>query len=532
MSIYIILTIIFFIASVAGLWGMFEKAGEPGWKVLIPFYNFYVWLKIIHKPLWWYIFLLIPFINVFTIMLMVVEFLKNFKKFGLGQQALAVIFPFIYLPYLGFSKKETFTPTPDLPKIKKSLAREWADAIIFAVIAATIIRTFLIEAYTIPTSSMEKSMLIGDFLFVSKVAYGPKVPNTPLSIPFMHHSIPGSNIKSYVEWVKLPYYRFPGLDEVEHKDVVVFNFPAGDTVVLQYPAQTYNSIIRQLGERYMMQNPQQFHNYKPETQQYLKKAKKVGRNVLWNNPGQFGKIVYRPVDKRENYVKRCIGLPGDTLKIIDQQVYINGKPQQTPENAQFNYKVITNGTPIHPSIIEKLDITEGDTLDRTFTRFHYVMTNEVKAEISKLPNVKKVEQVIDEAGEWNPDIFPHHVNYKWTIDNFGPIYIPEKGKTININTDNIAFYKRIIDVYEKNDLEIKNNKIFINGKESSTYTFQMDYFWMMGDNRHNSLDSRYWGYVPMDHVVGRAAFVWLSLDYNKKGLFRKIRFNKMFRVVK
>ncbi|MFW6019995.1 MAG: signal peptidase I [Bacteroidales bacterium] len=503
MSIYVILTIIFFIASVAGLWGMFEKAGEPGWKILIPLYNFYVWLKIIDKPLWWYIFLLIPFINVFTVMLMVVEYLKNFHKFSLGQQALAVIFPYIYLPYLGFSKKETFTPTSELPKIRKTWIREWVDAIIFAVIAATIIRTFLVEAYTIPTSSMEKSMLVGDFLFVSKIAYGPKVPNTPLSIPFMHHSIPGSNMKSYVEWIKLPYYRFPGLSEIERKDVVVFNFPAGDTVVTNFPAQTYNSIVRQ-----------------------------VGREAIWNNPQKFGKVVYRPVDKRENYVKRCVAMPGDSLEIVDQHVYINNNKQKLPEGAQFRYRVETKGGPIHPRFLDKNNITEGDTLNQSFTEFMYVMTDEAKKNLERLPIVTSVDSVIQEQEQWNEAIFPHDPNYKWTLDNFGPLYIPEKGKTVQLNNKNIALYERIIDVYENNDLEIRNSDIYINGEKADTYTFKMDYFWMMGDNRHNSLDSRYWGFVPMDHIVGKASFVWLSLDYSKRGLFSKIRFNKMFRPVK
>ncbi|MFO8054103.1 MAG: signal peptidase I, partial [Bacteroidales bacterium] len=490
MNLYVILAIIFFIATIAGLWGMFEKAGVPGWKILIPFYNFYVWLKIIDKPLWWYIFLLIPFINVFTVMLMIVEFLKNFKKFGLGEQALAVIFPYIYLPYLGFSKKETFTPTADLPKIQKTWIREWVDAIIFAVIAATIIRTFLVEAYTIPTSSMEKSMLVGDFLFVSKVAYGPKVPNTPVSFPFVHHTIPVLGTKSYTELVKLPYYRFPGLKEIEHKDVVVFNFPAGDTVATNFPAQTYYSIVRQLG-----------------------------RETVRNNPGNFGEIIYRPVDKRENYVKRCIALPGDSLEIRDQIVYINGEKQPHPEKVQFSYRVKTTGSPIHPKIMEKYDITEGDTLDNTFTRYVFSMTKQAKNAIEQLPNVKNIKPRIDPKGQWSKQIFPHDSAYAWNRDNFGPLYIPEAGKTIALNTKNIALYQRIINAYEGNELEVRGDKIFINGEESQTYTFDMDYFWMMGDNRHNSQDSRYWGFVPMNHIVGKASFVWLSLDHNKRGFF-------------
>lgn len=499
MSIYLILFIIFSIAAITGLWAMFEKAGEPGWKILIPLYNFYVWLRIIHKPLWWYIFLLIPFINVFTVMLMVVESLKNFKKFGLGQQALAVIFPYIYLPYLGFSQKETFTPTPELPKIKKSIGREWLDAIIFAVIAASIIRTFLVEAYTIPTSSMEKSLLIGDFLFVSKITYGPKVPNTPISFPFVHHTLPlTENTKSFVEWVKLPYYRFPGLSEINHRDVVVFNFPVGDTVATKASNMSYYSLVR---------------NY--------------GREAIHNNPRTFGKVIYRPMDKRDNYVKRCIGLPGDTLEIVDRKVFINEKKKEKPKKAQFEYIVKTDGTPIHPRLMERYNITEGDTLDRSFSRFKFAMTDEAKEKVRKLPNVKKVSPKIAKDGAWDKQIFPHDSTYAWNVDNFGPIYIPAKGKTVNLNTDNIALYKRIIDVYEKNDLKIRNNNIYINGKQTDSYTFEMDYYWMMGDNRHNSMDSRYWGFVPINHIVGKVSFVWLSLDYRNG----EIRLDKMFRII-
>lgn len=503
MSIYLIILILIVIASTVGLYGMFEKAGIPGWKVLIPFYNFYVWLKIIEKPLWWYIFLLIPFINVFTIMLMVVEFLKNFKRFSLGHQALAVLFPYIYLPYLGFSKEEPFTPTHKLPKIKKTVVREWVDAIIFAVIAATIIRTFLIEAYTIPTSSMEKSMLVGDFLFVSKVAYGPKVPNTPLSFPFVHHTIPIINTRSYLEWIKLPYYRFPGLGKIDHQDVVVFNFPAGDTVALRVQEQTYSSLVR-----------------------------RFGRDVVWNNPRQFGEIVARPVDKRENYVKRCVALPGDTLEVRYQQIFINGQKQEAPEGQQMLYNLTTKGMPIHASIMEKHDITEGDTLDHTFTRFRYHMTDQAKEALKRLPTVISVEVIMDEPGVRDPQIFPHHPDYNWNKDHFGPLYIPQAGSTIQLTEENLPLYWRIIQVYEGNTLEVRNGKIFINGQERTSYTFEMDYFWMMGDNRHNSLDARNWGFVPQDHIVGKASFVWLSLDPNKRGFFSRLRYDKIFRVIR
>ena len=295
MNLYLVLTIVFALASYAGLWGVFTKAGEPGWKVLIPFYNFYVWLRIIRKPLWWYIFLLIPFINIFVILLMIVEVLKCFRKNSLLEQAAGVLFPFVYLPWLGFSPAQTYTDPSKLPPYHKSALREWVDAIIFAVIAASIIRIFFFEAYTIPTSSMEKSLLVGDYLFVSKVSYGPKVPNTPLSFPFVHHTLPlTESTKSYVEWIKLPYYRFPGFTNIKNMDVVVFNYPDGDTLSTKFQSNvSYYQLVRQFG-----------------------------RDQVWGNRQYFGDIIARPPDKRENFIKRCIGIPGDSILIRDTKVFI------------------------------------------------------------------------------------------------------------------------------------------------------------------------------------------------------------------
>ena len=308
MNLYLIVTILFFILSIIGMWGIFEKAGEKGWKVLVPFYNWYVWLQIIRKPLWWYIFLLVPFINVFVLLLMVVEVLKCFKKQGLLDQALGVLFPFVYLPYLAYSSKEQYSDPSKQPPVHKSAVREWVDAIIFAVIAASIIRIFLIEAYTIPTSSMEKTLLVGDYLFVSKLSFGPKVPNTPLAFPFVHHTLPlTESTKSYLEWINLPYYRFPGLASIKNMDVVVFNYPDGDTLCTKLQSNA----------------------------SYYQLVRSYGRDAVWNNKQYFGDVIARPVDKRENFIKRCIGIAGDTIRIIDRVVYINGKPEQNPGKRQF-----------------------------------------------------------------------------------------------------------------------------------------------------------------------------------------------------
>lgn len=496
MSIYMILTILFFLASIAGLWRIFEKAGQPGWYAVVPFFNFYIWLRLINKPLWWYIFILFPYINVFTLLLMVVETLKCFKKDGLGEQALGVLFPFVYLPYLGFAPRETYTHPDMLRPVRKSAAREWADAIIFAVIAATIIRTFFIEAYTIPTSSMEKSLLVGDYLFVSKLSYGPKVPNTPIAFPFAHHTLPlTEHTKSYVEWIRLPYYRFPGFRTIQNNDVVVFNYPDGDTVALQMQNRSYYAMVREMG-----------------------------RDFVWRNYD----IVARPVDKRENYIKRCVGIPGDTLQIIDGDIFINGFPLENPPDVQFNYQVITDGSPLHARILDRYNIT--DVYQRSANEFIMALTYESADQLSKLSNIQQVRKITKPAHLHESHIFPFDRNYPWNEDNFGPIYIPRKGSTIEINASNIVLWDRIIEVCEGNTLEVRNDQVYINGQPATSYTFQLDYYWMIGDNRHNSADSRFWGYVPEDHIVGRALFVWLSLDKNKS-FPRNIRFNKTFRSI-
>jgi len=504
MNLYMILSLIFLVATITGLWGIFEKAGQKGWKILIPLYNFYVWLRIIRKPLWWYIFLLIPFINVFMILLMIVELAKCFQKHGLLEQATSVLFPFAYLPYLGFSKKERYVDPAKQKPVKKTVIREWVDAIIFAVIAASIIRIFLIEAYTIPTSSMEKSLLIGDYLFVSKISYGPKVPNTPLSFPFVHHTLPlTESTKSYVEWIKLPYYRFPGLSKIKNSDVIVFNYPDGDTLSTKYQSNiSYYALCRQFG-----------------------------REEVWRNPQMFGEIIARPVDKRENFIKRCIGIPGDTIRIVNRTVFVNGKEEPEVGKKQYKYLVRTDGNPINSRNLEKLDITEPPETDR-FGMWILAMTREASEKIKEFSNVLSVEPLIMPAGIADPNLFPFDTAYHWNVDNYGPVVVPKKGVTVALNTGNICFFRRIIGVFEGNDLEERDGKIFINGKESIQYTFKMDYYWAMGDNRHNSADSRYWGFVPEDHMVGQAVFVWLSLDSKKSLLDGKIRWNKLLRIVK
>ena len=363
------------------------------------------------------------------------------------------------------------------PAEKKGFVREWFDAIVFAVIAATIIRLFLIEAYTIPTSSMEKSLLIGDFLFVSKVSYGPRIPNTPIAFPFAHHTMPGTrDTKSYLEWIKLPYYRLPGFTSIKNNDVVVFNYPMEG---------------------------------------------------------------FRPVDKRENYIKRCVGIPGDVLEVKKRELYINGDMADKPPKMQYSYDVKTNGTGFNKRVLRKYDITEGGRVSNQGD-FTLTMTDEAKASISVLNNVQSVEATIAEKGVYAEYIFPNSdaelkstesKKFFWNVDNFGPVTIPKKGETVELTADNLPIYERVITFYEHNDLKIEEDRIYINGIESNSYTFQMDYYFMMGDNRHNSADSRFWGFVPEDHIVGKAVFIWLSIDKEATKLFEKIRWRRIFNLI-
>lgn len=385
---------------------------------------------------------------------------------------------------LAFWKKKDNTK-----KKKKSVVREWLDAAIFAIVAATIIRTFFIEAYTIPTPSMEGSLLVNDFLFVSKLAYGPRVPMTPLSFPLVHNTMPIIGGKSYSEAVQWKYRRWPGFGHVQRYDVVVFNFPNNDTVVAEMPDRDYYDIVRQMGSREMVHA------------QYT--------------------IITRPVDKKENYIKRCMGVPGDKIQIVDGKVFVNDKPAQVFPHAKLTYQVATNGQGFDTEFLEENSIEmRGMNAGVYFLN----IPNDKLGAIKALPNVVAVKVDAIAPGSTVDMAFPHDpANFRWNRDNYGPMVIPAKGTTVTLTPQNIALYRRIIFNYEGNAFEERNGKFFINGKETNTYTFKMDYYWMMGDNRHNSADSRYWGFVPEDHIVGKASFVWLS--YGEGGL----RWSRLFR---
>ncbi len=395
-----------------------------------------------------------------------------------------------------WSKKETTTNTEKTTiKKKKAVWREWLDAGVFAIVAATLIRTFFFEAYTIPSGSMEGSLLIHDFLFVSKMAYGPRVPMTPLAVPLVHNSLPITGGKSYIEGVQWKYHRLPGFGHVERNDVVVFNGPAGDTALADQPENDYYQMCRLYGRDEVMSRY---------------------------------KVVTRPVDKKENLIKRCIGVPGDVIEVKNGVVYVNGQQGEQYPHSKLNYLVRTNGNmPGIDDNVEQLQKVNNNL-------YAYNIANDQLADVKKAANVTSVELYMSspagvapkEPGEW---VFPlDTTNYKWNRDNYGPITIPKAGVTVPLTAQTIALYRRIIGNYEGNTLVEQNGKFIINGIEATSYTFKMDYYWMMGDNRHNSLDSRYWGFVPENHVVGRASFVWLSYG---ESLIKDIRWSRLFRSI-
>ncbi len=407
---------------------------------------------------------------------------------------------------------------------KPSKLIEWVDALIFAVIAASLIRLFVIEAYTIPTSSMEKTLMVGDYLFVSKVNYGPKMPNTPISFPFTHNTMPlTNNVKSYLEWVKWPYNRLGGLGEVERNDIVVFNFPAGDTALWEAQDQNYYSIVRQYA--YEMKNRDIKNGNRVKSfNRYLSNA----RDYIHEHYS----ITTRPVDKRTNYVKRCVAIHGDTLRIDKGQVYINDEKQPHFEDMEYDYYVKTDGSKINPVLMRRMGINQSDArYIPSNSVYRMPLTKENVEKIRNFSNVVSVERYVSSnTGAMKYEIFPHDPDFGWSLDNFGPLYIPEEGKTIELTVENLPLYERIIRTHEGNSLQVKDSTIYINGEATDQYTFNMNYFFLMGDNRHNSADSRYWGFVPENHVVGEAVFIWLSLD--REGSFlNKVRWERLFNVI-
>lgn len=461
-----------------GTWKLYIRAGRKAWEAAIPIYNGIVLMQIINRPKWWVILLFIPIIN---LLMFPVIWVETIRSFGLHHRkdTLLAIFTFgLYIIYINYKTSNKYIENRSLQP--RTEAGDWISSIVFAIVAATIIHTYFMQPYTIPTSSLEKSLLIGDFLFVSKFHYGARTPMTTVATPMVHDTIPFLKIPSYLKKPSLPYFRIPGFEKIKRNEIVVFNWPT-DTV------------------RYFRD--------------------------------QSGIHVDKPIDKKSNYVKRCVGIAGDSLEIRDGHVYINGELSKMPDRTkiQFFYIVDTNGQQLSErSIRERYHAREYGTQDG---KYIINLADEDAEKIKSNLLVRNITRFNEPKGAYDSSVFPHNENYPWSRDNFGPIYIPEAGKTVALNLKSLPFYKRIIEEYENNTLKVEGNTIFINGKEATTYTFKQDYYWMMGDNRHNSEDARYWGYVPFDHVVGKPVFIWFSWDSEGKGIHNKIRWERLFTTV-
>ena len=435
------------------------------------------------------------------------------------------VIPFIYDIYI--TKKIKWQWWKEAEKPVK-FVMSWVDALVFALVAVYFINLFFFQNYVIPSSSLEKSLLTGDYLFVSKVSYGPRIPETPLTMPLTQHTLPVVECKSYIEWPHWDYRRVKGLGKVELNDIVVFNYPAGDTLCSapQYQSYDYYGMCYSIGYQLYPQRPNPDSLSANDRIKYFNTLYEAGREELRRNEAEYGKIITRPTDRRENYVKRCVGLPGQTLQIKNRIVYLDGKANKEPEEVQYTYYVKLKQH-IPDEMLKDLGISMEDLVSLN-TAGYMPLTKRAVATLSKRKDLVESIRINTDASEH--DIYPLNGNMHWTRDNYGPIWIPAKGKSINLTLDNIAVYERPIKVYEHNDLQIKEGKIYINGKEADSYTFKMDYYWMMGDNRHNSADSRYWGFVPEDHVVGKPIFIWWSSDPDRSG-FGGIRWQRLFRFV-
>ncbi len=479
--------IIFIIGTLGwhiGMYGMFAKANIAPWKALVPFYNTWCMVQKMELKKIWFFLQFIPIAGVFVTIWITIKFVEHFGRFGVLQHAATVFLPFIYFPYLGFSKNERYAGKVVVDNYKKSSAREWIDAAAFAVVAATLIRAFVFEAYTIPSQSMEKTLLVNDFLFVSKFSYGLRVPNTPIAMPFVHHTMPFTGGKSYSEAIKIPYTRWFAKD-VKNNDIVVFNFPVNDTLINEEEIfgskTTYYAAIRQMG-----------------------------RGAVWQKFGDI--IITRPVDKRENFIKRCVAVGGDVLQIVNGDVTVNGKKIPLyPQSERFYYLKVPTNVMLDAETLSSLGVNireaQGDLQSIGNSIYAVSLTNEERAKFVA-PAGYQITNAISEPA---PDIFPYYDTvHKWSTDNYGPITIPKRGATIELTPDNMIRYGRCIEVYEGNTVSVNNNMVTINGKPAKSYTFKLNYYWMMGDNRGQSLDSRYWGFVPEDHIVGKASMIWFS----------------------
>ena len=457
-----------------------------------------------------------------------------------------LVVPFIFDVYITKKIKWQWWKEAERPV---KFVMSWVDALVFALVAVYFINQFFFQNYVIPSSSLEKSLLTGDYLFVSKVSYGPRIPQTPLTMPLTQHTLPVVECKSYFDWPHWDYRRAKGLGEVQLNDIIVFNFPAGDTLCSapQYQSYDYYQMCYSIGYQIYPNRPDPDSLSAEQRLKYFDYIYEAGRNAILQNPGEYGEIITRPTDRRENYVKRCVGLPGQTLEIRNHIVYLDGKANKEPENVQYSYKVkIVHGAKFDNDFLlengitlDDLGISQNDKASRAFlAEYGYII---LQYDDLIMPLTQHVVDVLQcrkdlvESVTLNTDandleIYPLNGNKHWTRDNYGPVWIPKKGESIDLTLENIAIYERPIKVYEGNDLQIRDGKILINGQEAKSYTFKMDYYWMQGDNRHNSADSRYWGFVPEDHIVGKPIFIWWSSDPDRRGM-NGIRWSRLGRIV-
>ena len=467
-------------------WKLYLKAGRKAWEAFVPVYNGIVLMQMINRPKWWVLLLFLPVINLLILPVIWIETLRTFGKKSTADMWLGVLTFGLYVGYVNYTQDVSYEAERDTKPATKAL--DTLGSITFALIVATFVHTYFIQPFVIPSSSLEKSLLIGDFLFVSKFHYGARTPMTPVAAPMVHDSIPLVKKLSYLSKPQLPYFRFPALEKIKNNDIVVFNWPR-DTL----------------------------------SNMYLPATERIDK----------------PRDKKTNYVKRCVGIAGDSLQIKDGIVFVNGKELILPERAkpQYSYKISTDGkTPIDfETILREMKVTDPAGMITNDTLYVQALTFENAEKLKSISGITSVKRMINKKAE--DGVFPDFkdgkpsVTNNWNGDNFGPIYIPQAGKTVALNKETLPLYKLIITEYEGNTLEVKDNEIKINGKIATSYTFKQDYYWMMGDNRHNSLDARYFGYTPADHIVGKPIFIWMSLDWNAKGLLNKFRTERFFTTV-
>ena len=514
-----------------GTWKLYIKSGRKAWEAAIPIYNAIVLMKIINRPKWWVMLLFIPVVNLLMFPVIWIETIRTFGFYKRLDSLLVIVTLGLYIFYINYATDTTYNENRELKP--RSELGEWVSSISFAIIAATLVHTYFMQPFTIPTSSLEKSLLVGDYLFVSKFHYGARVPSTVVAAPMVHDSLPFTGTASYLKKPQLPYLRIPGIQKIKNNDIVCFNWPADSL------------------------------------------------KTMWGDTS--GKYTYKPVDKKTNYVKRCVAIAGDSLELRDGIVYINGKKNILPYRAkiQFFYKIYSSKGLSSDKLLRytqkeferkfivdfknqeefknvtkyigALNRISGNKYEITTTNYEELKkvtdnfgTNltEVKTKVrdvnltldlaEKLRKDSDVDSVIKVVHKADNAIFPHIESNQWSQDNFGPIYIPKKGATVEINSKTLPYYEQIIKNYENNNLVVHNDDIYINGKKANSYTFKQDYYWLMGDNRHNSLDARYWGYVPFDHVLGKPVMVWFSWDANAPSFMAKlksIRWDRMFSTV-